>query len=487
VTIAQVTRRDSAPTPGAFSDAAMPLVAATAAAALGVAAATAPSAVLPAAVLLGVPLVFLVLRAVTDLAVGALLLLVLLAATVIFGRNFSALHAGPIYITEVALAAAAVGAVSVTVSARRSSIVMPGASGPLFAVYFVLGGVATWRGLAAGADPYYVARDAVLVAYSVLAVLVVAAFPRMADVATAYRYLTWAAIPATAVAALSLVTPGAIDGIPVAQGVYLSFFFLPALARWTAGSRVGQWEWALMGCQAVLLVLLTARTGWIASLLAVSFLLVTGDRGPWRRAAVVIAVLVATAVVAFTWILPSLGGDATISRTASSVGAELRGTISPSSAGDPSANSAWRLSFWGFELDRTLSEPLLGTGFGPPANFCFARLLPPCTDQRITRDSSDTGQYTPPHNSFIHIAFRMGIPGILVLALLMTNGLRGALGRLTLARLRGSDDRALLIRSTIALFLFVACTSFFSAGLEVPYIGIFFWTSLGFLLVCARE
>jgi O-antigen ligase len=406
------------------------------------------------------------------LSPAAVMFLVLLSGTSITGRVFSYVQIGPLYITDAVLLLLGL-TLLLKAGLGRMSIArsVPSRFWWLLGGYFAVGLLAAARGIDSGTDTYYVARDAVLVAYSVSTVFIIALFKGPSDVRRVHKVLYWSAVPATAFAAATAATFDT-GGIAVALGLYLSFFFLNVMARWTQGFRPARWEWVFVVVQFVLVTLLTARTAWVGALVAVGFLMLSG-RPERRRRMLGGMMLTATVLVAiYTWLPPSV--------KESEVGVKIehgvQGAINPGAQQTyQSANAAWRLAFWRKDLTEMARQPLTGVGFGPGADFCFQGY---CSDQRKSRESS---QISGPHNSYVNVAYRTGLPGIVALLGVIAVAVRAAWRGVRQAR---SEADALTARLAIATFAFAAVTCFFAVGLEGPFIGLFFWVPLGLLLLC---
>jgi hypothetical protein len=153
---------------------------------------------------------------------------------------------------------------------------------------------------------------------------------------------------------------------------------------------------------------------------------------------------------------------------------EVGASFDSDSTGGQGANSSWRLAYWGYLLEESARNPV-GVGFGQPSAFVWSGIS---YDSR-TGDPLDPFDVTAPHNSFVNVVYRMGIPALL--ALLAIVGI--ALVRLIrAARAAEGENRSLAIWliGMIALTGGVACLS---VALEGPFLGIFFWTGIGLGLV----
>jgi O-antigen ligase len=244
----------------------------------------------------------------------------------------------------------------------------------------------------------------------------------------------------------------------------MAFFFIPVLTRYTSGGRVRLWEWLVVELQVAIPISLGTRTAWTALFVALVFLMITARRrfGVWLTLGAATAALVLVTIVAPATTEP-------IQQEAASFAS--RGD--PSADGNASANASWREEFWKHDLRVAVHHPITGVGFGPPSNFCFSG-NGECWDTRLTHDPA---QISGPHNGFVDIFYRMGLPGVVLLTGLLWTAIRSGI--------RALPDPA--ARTSVALLLFAATTAFFSVALEGPYMGIPFWALVGMLWVCGRS
>lgn len=440
----------------------------------GAACALYPQLALPVAVALGLTVMAALLWQFVGVTVAAFPLLLLLSLTTVIGRDFSFVEIGPLFTTEATLLfVGAAMLVAIGLNGRLDDRPVPRLPLTLFAAYGLIGVVAAVRGFAVGADPYYVGRDAVLVVYAALAVFTVVLFRSLSDMRRVQAVLFWSALPATALAILGEV--GVADkGIAVAQGIYVSFFLLAVLTRATQGLRVAAWQWGVVGVQVGLLATQQARATWMALIAAVLVLMLTGSGRARMRPAAWAGAGVTLILAVAIW-GPAPVKESTLARGAAN---SVSGTLAPSPTGTrDAANSQWRLEFWASDLRAVAKSPVTGTGFGPGSSFCFAEF---CEDTRLTHERE---AFTGPHNSFINVAFRTGVPGIAVLVGLILAALSSARRGLKAVRAEGLTDDIASIRLALATFTLITVTAFFSVALESPHMGIFFWVSMGLLFV----
>jgi O-antigen ligase len=276
------------------------------------------------------------------------------------------------------------------------------------------------------------------------------------------RALYWSALAVTAIYLLR--NQLGWQGPNHALGLQMAFFFIPVLARYTGGERVRLWEWAVVALQLAIPISLGTRTAWTALFVALVFLMLTARRrfGVWVTVAAALAGLVLVAIVAPAATEP-------IQQQAESFAARP----GPSSDSNAAANASWREEFWKHDLRGAVHHPVTGVGFGPASDFCFSG-NGECWDTRLTRDAD---QISGPHNGFVDVLYRMGLPGLLLLLGLLWTAVRSGL--------RALPDP--VARTALALLLFATVTAFFSVALEGPYMGIPFWALVGMLWVCGRE
>lgn len=381
------------------------------------------------------------------------LLLALVGGTVTLGKEFPfLLSVGPVYLTEAIIALLGL---LLVLSVRRSGL--PSRVGVLLVAYFSLGALAALIGW--GSDPYWIARDSVLVAYAVMIWLVAATLRSRAAGERLLDVMFWAGTASILVWAVGVQYP------PVAFGVFAAFAYLPVLVAWADGKHVAWWKFAIVGVGLYYLVTLEVRASWVPFVAA---LLVLALSRPQRSARLRYAgAWAGVLIVIFVWFAaPSLTGT--------TFGQSLLGIV-PSSESIESRNSSWRVEYWKYELSSLADKPI-GHGFGPASFFCWDE-IDECDDTRLTRESADL---TGPHNSFVNIAYRTGVQGIAVLAALLAAILLPAW-----RAMRRTGDTA--IRTALVMFTFSAGTAFFAVSLEGPYMAVPFWSLLGLLVVLTRS
>jgi O-antigen ligase len=161
-------------------------------------------------------------------------------------------------------------------------------------------------------------------------------------------------------------------------------------------------------------------------------------------------------------------------RFGSSAGTEVTATFDEGLGEGQAQNVKWRLAFWRYLVEESASRPIAGVGFGAPASFEWRDLV---YDRRV--GDGQPQDFTGPHNSFVNMLYRTGLPGLLALLAIMFVAVRGLLRR---TRAADGEDRALGIWLLGGLAL-VTCVSLFFVSLETPFLAIFFWGLLGLALL----
>jgi hypothetical protein len=140
-------------------------------------------------------------------------------------------------------------------------------------------------------------------------------------------------------------------------------------------------------------------------------------------------------------------------------------------------NASWRLAIWHHMVRQTLKEPLLGVGFGKPANFVWHGIR---YDARVG-DKSNPFDVLAPHNSFVNLLYRTGLVGFLgLLAILAVAAIR--VWRALHVPGARPFDRAVLL-GCVGAFVFSAVIASFNVALEAPFLALIFWLYLSLLLV----
>jgi hypothetical protein len=143
------------------------------------------------------------------------------------------------------------------------------------------------------------------------------------------------------------------------------------------------------------------------------------------------------------------------------------------------SNASWRLAIWKYDLKEGAKQPVFGVGYGRPTNFHWGGHV---YDGRKGNGTNE--DVSGPHNSFVNIFFRMGVLGALsLLALVALAAVR------VWPWVRSGDapteERATLV-ALAAMLVFTTGVAAINVSLEGPFMGIFFWTILGLLLVLPK-
>lgn len=428
-----------------------------------------------------------------DLAIIATLIVL----TAALGGTFSKLSIGgqTIYITEILLAAAAVVAIARLGLSRGIEAIRVLPLVPL-GIYVAAGLIATARGLL-GEGLELTIEDVGLFEYALVLPLVALIATSIERVDLLIRAILLGAGVATVIYFVSQILIRAFDEASIAPEAVANGIFMVALAAWV-WAQFGQGRRphpALSGLAAiavVLAILTNVRAIWIGILAAavVSILLAPAERR-LRFALGSIAALAAALAIAVA--VEALEGEIQIFREVEGAtagvrdpGAGLRGPddIAPEAgskvdgtvglAGGETVNIRWRLAFWEELTERTVSQPLLGAGFGEPTRFTWEGLRYDFRDGIPTEKDSVTG----PHNSLIYVMYRMGFPAAIALIALLWIAFR---------RARDPDPDDPEQRARLAgLFAMTAAAlgvALFNDAWKNPYLALPFWIPLGLLLV----
>lgn len=306
---------------------------------------------------------------------------------------------------------------------------------------------------------YEAARNFALILYSLFALVIVG----VTDLRNSYR--RWFIV--------------ALGGSTVALVIAFAGKAGPEAATSTGALRLAGFTFALAFGIAPIVLIAAAREGLIrplhATLAALPFLValvLVNHRSAWLAFLAASAILFGkkfSAPVALGGIAALTVGFALFTsehNNVTTVGQEITRAKTVFSTTDP--NAQFRLSFWGEAMRRSLHSPVVGAGFDPfPAS-----IVPPETV------GQENDPFPAPHNSFVAIAYRIGIlPFVIVIALL---------GMLIAKGFRASSERTLPLDRAVcsaltAIVVYAGITSAFNVFLEAPYAGPLFWTSVGLL------
>ena len=242
-----------------------------------------------------------------------------------------------------------------------------------------------------------------------------------------------------------ITTTGSIRWLPGEFTLYALLAALVIAVPAIVERRIDAPRLGILALAVVELVLTQHRSGFVA--LAVALLATAGLLGNSTEALkglIKLLVVAALGLAVFMWVFGSSQIDETVNRVANS-----------SNLSD--ANIDWRLLSWYEVFDGVRDRPW-GHGF---ASWDFL----------FTWNDPLTGS----HNSFLDLAYRIGVAGLLVflaLPVLLVRDVR------RLARETGARAQSLLVTACAAMIAFLLFAAF-NVAFESPQISIVFWALLG--------
>lgn len=259
-------------------------------------------------------------------------------------------------------------------------------------------------------------------------------------------------------------TPLSTEGIRLlafTHAFYLSLAILGLLAWLLMGHRIKPSEMDLLILWTFGVVGSMMRHLWIGLIAAVGLMLFLVPRMNQKNIGSLIRYLavafLATAVILFYLFTIFPNSDASYRLTnIQNVIVHRLATLWSSEADE---SFAWRGSAWQSALQDYRQQPVLGLGFG--------RKVLVEVDNYI-----DFVEIRNIHNSWLVLLIQMGIPGILLMVLMLLEA-----SRLTLKR-HGLDWLDLFLISALAFYCIVAL---FQPYLETNLLGLFFWLILGLI------
>lgn len=425
-----------------------------------------------------------------DLAILAALLLL----TAMFSRSFSkGVSIGPVYVTEVVMAASAAIAVA-RLGLRGSWETLRRLPLIPLVVIWIVGVIATIRGLHSYGLTL-VSDDVGLFDYTLL-------LPILALVLSdRYRHeALFNALVACGFAGMVMFSLAyGADQITgesntlftlqgSAAGLYMSFAVVWIAARLVNGVPTSRWSIALVPVGLVLMGLTTQRSVWMVAILSLGAVVVAAPAGIRLRAAFATVAVLAVGIGGATAIqaaVNSTGGGVSgsgenfASSSGGSKAPQLTKEISSLGGGSSAEaeNVTWRLAYWKELIERTRDAPILGVGFGRPAAFTW-------DGRKYDFRDGDPGtgiDTAGPHNSFVNFLYRLGIPAFLALLAVIGVALRNVYRSLRDPSLITADRVALT--TLFGMLAAGTMASSFNEGLTGPFLGLFFWVPLGMLLV----
>ena len=440
----------------------------------------------------------------------------LLVLTGAFGRTFSKLELGFSWLhpTEAMILVVAAAALVRTpvrewpASLRRSGTLIP------LLILWIWGAVAAVRGLVDWGFTR-VLYDIGLIEYSALLALVAIVIRDRSDLLWLCKAIAVAGLLGMAAFALDRWAPldwevsSHLRLIQAASGMYIVIYAAWIAARIAANLKVPLWEYAALSAAIALVIIGHARSAWVG--LVVALIIVGAFAIPGRRWAVTGSLFALVLLGAALSVgaertppldLPSpsvaastLSDSIVVSPHANGVkgkpddsggrpvehddGATGLGELTASfRESEQQTNAQWRLAFWKYMLEESAQRPLFGAGFGTPSNFTWNGVH----YDRRTGDPNDPFDVSGPHNSFVNLLYRTGLPGLLALLAIL---LLAVIRLLPVARRTRGEDRAIAIWLLAALAATTVAASF-NVALEGPFMGIFFWGILGLALVAPQ-
>jgi O-antigen ligase len=442
------------------------------------------------------------------LDLSLLALATLLGLTTAFSRTFSVIgiDSASIYVTEVLLLislALALAATGIRAGVQRVVETVPVTA---LLVMWVAGAIAIARGLAEFGFTQ-TRFDVGLVEYSIL-------LPLIALVAATYRRATLLVTTLAAGGFVSVLMfasyefvsrsfgdEGTLLGLPQAGiGIGAAFYLAWITSRWTHGIETARLHFAVVPIAVLTVGLSETRGAWLAMFAAVAAVAILAPTSRTKALAGTGAVLALAFAVAGAAVVEAVLGERNRVAVVSNVtqdgattvpnpndGADLTHdadtavsdkVLGAAGIGAEGANVEWRLAYWGELVSRTPETPLLGVGFGAPAEFVWRGAE---YDFRRTDDGTDT---YGPHNGFVDVLYRLGVPAFLGLVAIV--GIALWRNRRLVRTGEPSEDRMLAV-AIVAMFAGAVVTIVFNDALRVPYLAILFWAPLGLLLVAGRR
>jgi O-antigen ligase len=433
----------------------------------------------------------------------------LLALTAAFGKGFSTIGiaSDSVYVTEVALVLTA-GLTLLRLGPREIVVVLRNRVPLVPLTMFWVAGIV---GIAQGIHEVgftAMLEDVGLGEYSLLVPITVLVASSMRRVGLLTDALIWGAMAGTIVYTISDISTRFFDASgtffdvqEITFGLYMSMLVAWVGAQLAGGQRVNRLQVAIAALALVEVFLTNARMVWVAIFVVVGVITLLTPRGERLRFGLrAIATVLCAFAIAFG--IESAGG-------ASQIATEVTGTIrgispltietvavggAPGHGSAPgheetittqvgntpeSDNARWRLAYWKEMISRSVDNPIFGVGFGEPIAFTWSGIKYDFRDGNPGPGIDVDG----PHNEYLHILYRMGYVGLLALFALIATTLWRVRRVLRLDELERST-RALLV-SLVAIWSATATVALFSDALKGPFLGIFFWATIGLMLATA--
>ncbi|HEY8792238.1 MAG TPA: O-antigen ligase family protein [Gaiellaceae bacterium] len=383
--------------------------------------------------------------------------LVMVALTIAFGRNFTYLHFGPVYVLDAVLLFILVAALPEILE----DLARLGTGSLLMLSILILTAASVFEsGLTVE-----VLRNAVLGFYVVWAAVGVmlafrgkaaefAGVSYMGSIAATVVFVLW--FPGHSLLGSQLELVGVASSAYMAMGVLL-VLFAPSLAP------RGWLPAAVCLMQLALIAAGQFRSVWVGLALAivVTLLISGGSRAVWQRIRWYLLIGGMTLLASAVLVAPT---------AVQNLKAEGRSIYSYGGRSTSDLNARWRIGKWKYAKATILSHPWRGIGFRGqevPVQVCS----PSC--DRPTSPKPRPGAAL--HNSILAFGLRLGFPGLVAFALFVVAVLRAT----RRAARTAQADLARWLCAVNLLFLFTAA---FAVVLEGPYMGVIFWITGGMVL-----
>jgi hypothetical protein len=402
-------------------------------------------------------------------------LLIALAGYAILGKGFAYLGLPPLFIGEVMLA---LGLAAIYRSRCGLAIFTTLPSILLVITMAVVG----WRALTCfGTYGIDAIRDSMILLYGFYAFIVIALVlqkpERLSRTLKAFGSFAWLyAIIGGSLAYLSSTLADFVPNWPLLDVPMLhtrqgeSAVHLTGAAVFALlGLRKFKTPWVIMLFFSIILVT-PSRGAMLSCFIPIGLALVLSGR--MRRLAPVL--LCAAAFLSFTYVadikIPLPGGR--------SIGSEqlvenVTSIVAKSDTSNLDGTKEWRLRWWNTIEDYTFNGPFFWSGKG------FGMGLAE-EDGFVVGTETGGPALRSPHNAHYTMLARVGVPGLLLWAVLNVAWYTMIFGQWFVARRNGHDQWA-------SVFLWVGCYELsaiidatFDVALEGPMLGIFFWSLFGF-------
>lgn len=378
------------------------------------------------------------------------LLLWLLLGSVVYDKSFAytRIPGIPVYVTDIVLAICCIDLWRIR-SIRFHAISK--LEWVLFGLFFAAGCLAASRGFLGGQDKTKTLRDFAIVLYTVFVLVSVSTFRSWVAIRRYLVFGAFAAILATINAFFWFLTEPYMRRY-IQAPVYVQAVFVAAVFLKVRGWK-GWKSNFLVGCSAMGLLLGNARSTDLVAFLAIALLIMVA-RFLWKGASLAllrfVAIVVLSAALLIGVIVGTGIGQKFIDRTARDVVSGIHF--------EDDGNAIFRFLAWAEAYRRFSQNPAFGEGYGIPFIFELAD-----NDPR-------------PHNTYLTVAYKMGLFGFIPLAAILFEYYRRSFKWLYQFKKYP--------RSTWLLVLILVQFSFCAYGalnllLESPFLASLFWINIG--------